>query len=157
MNFTFGFTQHYKTDELAKEQISKLKSFTGNWEGSGWKMEPDGSRYDFTQTEKISFKLDSTSLLIQGKGLRKEEVIHNAMAVVTYNSTTGDYDFHSFLQNGRKGEFPARLINNKFYWYPDQQTRYIIEINEEGHWFEVGEFRQNDEWKQFFEMTLQKK
>lgn len=48
------------------------------------------------------------------------------------------------------------MIANKFHWYPSGNTRYVIELNESGEWFETGEINQNGTWVQFFEMTLKK-
>lgn len=34
--------------------------------------------------------------------------------------------------------------------------RYIIGLNDKGQWYETGEFKKDDEWNHFFEMTLNK-
>ena len=152
-----SYGQFYKTDTICKSEISKLAFIVGQWEGEGWMMRPDGKKYPFNQTENIQFKLDSTAILIEGMGTSNKEIIHNAMAIVSYNKPEKNYVFQSYLQNGRKGEFKAELKNEKFYWYPNENMRYIISINEKGQWYETGEMNREDSWFQFFEMTLDKK
>ncbi|CAN5383873.1 hypothetical protein BH23BAC1_BH23BAC1_05400 [soil metagenome] len=34
--------------------------------------------------------------------------------------------------------------------------RYIINLNDQGQWYEKGEIKRNGNWLQFFEMTLDK-
>jgi len=42
-------------------------------------------------------------------------IIHNAMAIITYNNADKNFSFHSYLANGREGKFKAELIDNKLY------------------------------------------
>lgn len=151
-----AFSQSVEADPVAKEAISKLDFVIGSWKGEGWMMGSDRMKHDFTQTEDIQFKLDSTAILIEGRGMAEGKVVHNAMAIITYAGEENQYAFQSYLQNGRKGEFKAELIEDKFYWYPMENMRYIIEINKEGKWFEIGEIKQGESWYRFFEMTLDK-
>lgn len=148
--------QNFKTDSISKQHLQKLHWLTGNWEGSGWHMDQAGTRRDFSQTEKVQFKLDSTALLIEGQGHAENELIHNAMAVVTFDHETGKYEFQSFLQNGKKGNFNAELKDDRFYWYPNSKVRYIIALDKNGDWKEVGEYKGENGWYQFFEMKLSK-
>jgi hypothetical protein len=145
--------QAIETDSIAKEKISKLSFIVGNWEGAGWMFSQSGKN-EFTQTEKIEFKLDSTAILIEGLGKSNGKIIHNALAIITYNKEDDNYTFRSYLQDGRKGKFKAELIADKFYWYPNENVRYIIWLNEKEQWYEKGEYKRGDQWFQFFEMTL---
>ena len=149
-----SFAQQLATDSVIKKEISKLEFMVGSWEGEGWMMGRDGQKMEFVQTEEIQFKLDTTTLLIEGLGKHNEVVTHNALAIISFNKEVGDYSFLSYLQNGQKGEFKAELIENKLYWYPNENSRYIIWINSNGQWVETGEFNREDKWFQFFEMTL---
>lgn len=149
----YSFGQSFKTDSISQSEVSKLHFITGKWKGKGWMMGPNG-KSEFDQTENIQFKLDSTAILIEGLGKTNGMVIHNAMAIVTYNKTDENYTFQSYLQNGRKGEFKAALIDEKFYWYPNENIRYIISLNDKDQWFEIGEMKRGESWFQFFEMTL---
>ncbi|WP_137092158.1 hypothetical protein [Mangrovivirga cuniculi] len=149
-----SYSQSFETDSISKKEISRLNFMTGKWQGKGWMMGPDRQKAEFEQTENIQFKLDSTTVLIEGLGVNNGTVIHNAMAIVSYDKEEGSYNFQSYLHNGRKGEFKGELIDGKFYWYPNENMRYIIELNEQDQWFEVGEIRRDNGWFQFFEMTL---
>lgn len=146
--------QALEIDSNAQEAIKKLSFMIGEWEGDGWMMGRDGQKHTFNQTEKVQFKLDDTAILIEGMGRSNEEVIHNAMAVLIYNQSEGNFSFNSYLSTGMQGTFNAELIEDSFYWYPNENMRYIIRLNEEDQWFEVGEIKRGDSWFQFFEMTL---
>lgn len=152
--FSESRAQSHETDAASKSEVSKLAFITGKWEGSGWMMGPGGQKSDFNQIEDIQFKIDSTAILIEGLGKSQGKIIHNALAIISYNKKEGNYLFQSYLHNGRKGEFKAELIDGKFYWYPRTNMRYIIELNEKDQWYEVGEMQQETNWFQFFEMTL---
>jgi hypothetical protein len=148
------YSQSLDVDSISKSQISKLAFLVGNWEGNGWLIGRDRKKSEFSQTEKIKFKLDSSLILIEGLGRADGKVIHNALALITFNKEEKNYSFQSYLQNGRKGNFKGELIDNKFYWYPNEMTRYIIWLNEKDQWYEKGEYNREGNWFQFFEMTL---
>ncbi len=149
--------QNFETDHESQTEILKLGFLTGSWEGKGWMMGSDGQKHHFDQTEAVSFKLDSTAILIEGNGEADGRSIHNALAVVSFNKESKDYKFTSWLSSGRGGQFKGSLIGDKFYWYPNENMRYVISINDKGQWYETGEMKQDDKWFQFFEMTLDKK
>lgn len=155
--FSFeSYSQEAETDKEAQEAITKLEFIVGNWAGTGWTMGRHKQKHTFSQTERISFKLDSTAILIEGLGKHNEKIIHNAMAVVTYNKIDKNYNFQSYLSTGTGGNFSAELKDRKFYWYPNENMRYIIYLNDKGQWYEIGEIKRENEWFQFFEMTLDK-
>jgi hypothetical protein len=154
--YCLTFAQESETDLQSQQEIVKLNFIVGNWQGSGWMMGRDGQRHNFSQTESIQLKLDSTAILIEGKGMAEGKSIHNAMAIISYNKTDSAYSFHSYLSSGRSGSYNAELKDHKLYWYPGENIRYVIEVNARGQWFEVGEINRGGEWTQFFEMTLDK-
>lgn len=151
-----GMAQVPQTDTVSKNAVRQLAFITGQWKGEGWMLAPNGTKYTFMQTENVQFKLDSTALLIEGLGKSGERIIHNAMAVISFNKEENNYSFQSFLATGRKGSFRAEMIGNKLYWYPGNQIRYIIYLNEKGQWYESGERKTGNEWVPFFEMVLDK-
>ncbi|NMM50497.1 hypothetical protein [Marinigracilibium pacificum] len=151
-----SFAQSFETDTESKTEVSKLHFMAGKWKGEGWMYTPDRQKMTFKQTENIQFKLDSTTLLIEGLGMNEGKIVHNAMAIVSYDKEQNLYSFRSYLQNGRKGEFKGELIDGKFYWYPNDNMRYIIALNDQGQWYETGEYKRENDWFQFFEMTLNK-
>jgi len=154
---TLSFSQSTETDSISKSKISRLEFMTGSWEGTGWMMGRDGTKSEFNQSEEIRFKLDSTMIIVEGVGTSQGKIVHNALAILTYNKKEDNYSFRSYLQNGQSGEFPAELIDKKLYWYPNDNVRYVIWTNEKGQWYETGEFLRGDSWTQFFEMALDKK
>lgn len=159
VNFIPGLliSQSDYSDIESKMAVSKLSFIAGKWEGHGWMYGQDGQRHEFDQSEKVQFKLDSTILLIQGRGNSDGKIIHDALAIISFNKEDGNYSFQSYLANGRRGSFRAELKDEKLYWYPAENIRYIIYINKEEQWFEIGEMNRNGNWFQFFEMTLDKK
>jgi hypothetical protein len=120
-------------------------------------MGKDGKKYLFQQTENIQFKIDSVAILIEGLGKSNGLITHNALAIISYIKQDSIYNFHSYTSTGRGGSFKAELIDKKFYWYPNKNMRYVIWLNDKSQWYETGEFKRNNEWIQFFEMTLNKK
>ena len=152
-----SYGQSLTTDSTSQKEVGKLAFIVGNWEGEGWRMERDGKKHTFTQSEKIQFKLDGTAVLIEGLGKDKDQVIHNALAIITYNKAEKNYSFKSFLSSGLGGSFKAELLDDKLYWYPNESIRYIISLNDSGQWYETGEMNRQGNWFQFFEMTLDKK
>ena len=148
-----SFCQSFETDSLSKSKIVDLGFMVGNWKGNGWMMGQEG-KSEFEQTENIQFKLDSTAILIEGVGRTNGKIVHNALAILTYNKINENYSFRSYLQNGQNAEFKGELIDNKFYWYPNEKVRYIIWLNDNGQWYEKGEYKREDNWNQFFEMIL---
>ncbi|MEQ9097697.1 MAG: hypothetical protein RIF36_22660 [Imperialibacter sp.] len=151
-----GWAQAPETDVIAKTEVTRLGFITGQWGGKGWMYGQDRVRREFDQVEDIRFKLDSTAILIEGKGFSGSKAIHNALAIVTFNKSENNYSFYSYLSTGRKGEFKGELIGEEFYWYPAENMRYIISINDKGQWYEKGEINMGTSWFQFFEMTLDK-
>ncbi len=152
-----AFAQINETDLTAKKEIKNLGFMVGDWEGSGWMLGKDGQKHNFDQTEKVQFKLDSTIILVEGMGKSGGKVIHDALAIIKFNKDEKSYSFNSQLANGRGGTFKGELNDEKFYWYPNENMRYIISINEKGQWFEIGEMNRNGNWFQFFEMSLDRK
>lgn len=154
--FQFLKAQEIQTDPVLKTEMSKLDFMEGTWKGEGWMYGQDGQRHEFEQSESVQFKLDHTLLLIEGHGLAQGQVVHNALAAVTYDKELEEYAFVSWLANGLSGKYTAKLIGDKFHWYPNAYSRYTLLINEQGQWYETGEMKRGEQWVQFFEMTLDK-
>jgi hypothetical protein len=151
----------------AKKAMEKLSFLAGKWSGSGWQMNQQQQKMTFTQTEDIKFLTDGESLLVQGMGKTKdpetgeEKLIHNAVALITYNPQEEGYDFRSYAVGRGSGNYIGRLVKDRhFEWFldtPNGKIRYTITINEAGQWHEIGEFAMGENsWFQFFEMTLDK-
>jgi hypothetical protein len=146
--------QATQTDQVSQAAIQTLEFLVGDWKGSGWIMGRDGERHPFDQTEKVQFKLDSTVILVEGLGKTGGIVTHNALAVISFDKAEQNFSFRSYLSTGLGGTFTGEVIEDSFYWYPNENMRYIIRINEDGQWFEKGEMNRGGEWFQFMEMIL---
>lgn len=152
----FGNAQAPTVDVELQQEMAKLDFMIGQWEGPGWSMGADMQRHTFDQTENIQYKLDGTAILVEGLGTTNGQVIHNAMAIITYDKEKKHYIFRSYLFDGKSGEYKAELIDGKFHWYLNDGMRYIINQNEKGQWYEIGQINRNGTWYPFFEMTLNK-
>ncbi len=148
-----------------KMAMEKLSFLEGQWSGSGWQIGQDRKKHSFTQTEDISFEANGEVLLVKGLGKTpdetgKDKVIHSAIALISYNTREGHYDFRSYAAGRGGGNFTGKLVKeNHFEWYletPQSKIKYTITLNEKGQWHETGEMAMGENWFQFFEMTLDK-
>lgn len=149
--------QNAAIDTVAKKAITDLAFITGQWEGSGWMIGVDGVRHEFTQSENIRFKLDTTAILIEGKGFAGGRAVHNALAVIRFNATENRFDFYSFLSSGKEGVFKAFIENGELVWYLNEGMKYTVRIDDKGNWYEKGEMNMGESWFQFFETNLHRK
>lgn len=139
-----------------QRKMAALSFLEGKWKGSGWMMDENRVRQKFEQEEIIEMKLSGTILQIEGIGSADGQVVHHALALIQPVEEDGKYEFTSFLQSGMKGTYPAQLEGGKLIWKPTDQVRYVIQINEQGQWHEIGEYNAGNAWYKFFEMTLDK-
>jgi hypothetical protein len=149
------------TPRQAMEQIAFMN---GKWQGSGWQIGQDRQKHAFQQTEDIYLTGAGEVMVIHGLGKSKdpetgeEREVHNAVAMITYNTREGHYDFSSYVVGRGGGNYTGKVTGeNQFEWYldtPNGQIRYIISLNEKGQWHETGEIAMGENWFQFFEMTL---
>jgi hypothetical protein len=140
----------------ARKEITRLGFIVGEWKGNGWIMDRNGDQHEFTQSEEVQFKLDSTVILVEGVGKTEENIIHNALGIISYNPEDRNYTFRSYLSSGLSNTFTGELKGDVFYWYPGENMRYVVRINEEGQWVEKGEMNRGENWIPFLEMTLDK-
>jgi hypothetical protein len=149
--------------EIQREEMKKLDWLVGRWKGSGWIDFGKHGRREFTQTESIESRLGGLVLVIEGTGKEKEggATVHNALAVVSYDQRGQVFRWRAFTADGGQTDTKAKVASDTVMWelqIPQRgRMRYTIKRKENGGWFEVGEFSQdNESWEKFFEMTLQK-
>ena len=148
--------------DLQKTEMQKLDKMIGKWWGAGW-IQQGKNREEFTGTENVQKKLDGLALLVEGRFTAKnepEKVIHETLAVLSYNTKTNIYDFKTYLANGSGGNFIFSLISGGYEWgmnFPGNKIVYTITIKD-GVWNEIGKVSRDDgkTWFQFFEMNLKK-
>ncbi len=146
------------------EAMAKLEFLVGEWRGSSW-MQMGPQRSDATGVETVQKKAGGLALLIEGRFTSRfpdgsERVVHDALAVLSYDSESGTYRMVSHLANGRTGEFTARLIGDQtLQWVipetPVGEIRYTLTI-EGDTWNEAGRFTREGEPVQFFGMSLER-
>jgi hypothetical protein len=108
-------------------------------------------------------------MLVEGVGksinstTKEEQVVHHALAVLSYDQMTSQYKFRTYLKDGRSTDaWLTPLGENKFAWGFDipagGKTKYTITLDPKAKtWNEVGEFsRDGNTWSAFFEMNLKK-
>ena len=139
--------------------MQAISFLTGEWEGSGWMQRGPGEPHRVDSREMVESRLDGRVLLVEGLHYAEgtQEVVHHAMAVLSYDPETKGYRFRSHLNNGRAGDYSAKLDGGNFVWMmevPGRSIRYTIKI-EGNQWNEVGESSTDGEtWIQFFQMDL---
>ena len=144
-------------------QIKKLDFMVGEWQGEGWMDMPGGARETFTSWEKVQSKLEGVALLVEGlhKSKATGKVVHQTLAILSFDEAAKNYRFRTSLANGRSGDYTGKVVaDNVFEWgmdTPRGRIRYTIKLNDKGEWSEVGEFSADStNWRKFFEMTLRK-
>jgi hypothetical protein len=149
-------------------EMKKLEFLTGDWKGEGWIEMGPGSRSTFKQTEAVQSKLNGTVMIVEGLGTGKlassgqEGIVHNALAVISYDSAAKKFLFRAFRADGNYIDANATIGDKSLVWgfrNPQQggEIRYTIKLSDAGQWVEIGEFSMDGkQWRQFFEMTLQR-
>ncbi|HEX8847146.1 MAG TPA: hypothetical protein VF791_21055 [Pyrinomonadaceae bacterium] len=146
-------------------EMKKLDYMVGQWKGSGW-IQGQGGRQTFAGTETVQSKLNGLALLVEGKftgklpGKDVEGVVHETLAVLSYDEKTKSYRFRTYLATGMTGDQEAKLVEGGWQWgfqFPGGNVRYTIKVKAKDEWFEIGEYSQDGKsWQKFFEMTLQR-
>lgn len=160
--FLFVFAavgQQPSTAELKKTEMKKLDKMAGQWKGSGW-IQQGPQRENFNGSETVQRKLDGLALLVEGKFSNAEgKVMHETLAVLSYDDALKNYRFATYLANGITGVQDFKIVGDHFEWgfqIPAGTVRYTIKI-ENDMWFEIGEFsRDGKTWFKNFEMKLDK-
>ena len=158
-SFAFGQTDKASVD-AQRAEMKKLDPMIGRWQGAGW-IQQGPERETFTGTENVQRKLDGLAVLVEGRFVdKKDVVIHETLAVLSYNQTSKDYDFNTFLASGRKGQYTMKATDAGWQWgfsFPAGVIRYDIKITPDT-WHEAGQMSMDEgkTWKPFFEMTLKK-
>lgn len=152
--------------QTPKQALEKIAFMAGKWKGSGWQIGQDRQKHTFQQTEDIYLTGAGEVMVIHGLGKStdpgsgEERVVHDAVAMLTYNAREEQYDFRSYVVGRGGGNYTGKITGeNQFEWYldtPNGKIRYTISLNDKGQWHEIGEIAMGENWFQFFEMTLDK-
>lgn len=123
--------------------MAKLNFLRGTWVGKANGINPDGSSFSITQTERVGPLLGGDVVLVEGRGLTDDQTTaFNALGAISWNQATEKYEMHAFA-NGRSGVFEFKLTNDGYVWEqpagPSAVTRFTATF-EGGVWHQVGEF-----------------
>jgi hypothetical protein len=94
-------------------------------------------------------------------GRQEEAVVHNALAIISYDANAKLYRVRSYLASGRSTDAEAEFVAGAFRWrFQTPQgvsIKYTVKLTDKGDWFERGEMSQDGKsWRQFHEMTLRR-
>ena len=160
VSMAFGQGDNKAATDAQRAEMKKLDAMIGKWQGSGW-IQQGKERETFTGTENVQKKLDGLAILVEGRFVdKKDVVIHETLGVLSYNQTSKDYDFNTFLASGRKGQYTMKAAETGWQWgfsFPGGVIRYNIKLTSDT-WHEAGEMSMDEgkTWRPFFEMTLKK-
>jgi len=151
--------QNEPSTGLLRAEMSKLDKMVGQWKGSGW-IQQGAKRETFSGTETVQKKIDGLALLVEGKfSDANGKIIHETLAVLSFDTKAKNYDFRTYLANGISGEHEFKLLSDGYEWgfqFPAGSVRYLIKTNNDV-WFETGEFSKDGKtWIKIFEMKLDK-
>jgi len=147
-----------------KQELKKLNSFVGNWKGEATYMRGPGSEVSINQEEKIEYKLDGTTLMIEGTGRDAAgDIAFNAMGIVNYNVNSKQFKFKTYLKDGRSTDAYFNITGeNTYEWGFDipggGKSKYTIIIDPvHKTWNEKGEYSSDgNNWFAFMELKLKK-
>lgn len=147
--------------DAGMEAMNAIAFLEGRWEGSGWMQRGPEERHTFTSTESVERRLDGRLLIVEGLHHGpNDEVVHHAMAVISYDDGEGTYRFRSYMAGGEANDCEGALSDGAFVWGMRTErgrVRFTITVEDDA-WHEVGHFSPDDggSWLPFFEMTLER-
>ena len=142
------------------ERMAPLSGLVGEWRGSGWTLGRDGARTAFTSHESVTPRLSGNALLVEGQHRGPDgELVHDAMAMLTWDQRSGGYRMRTQLANGMGGDFPLEVNPGGFTWRmetPGGRIEYVATFTADS-WTERGRRIGPDGRSiDFFEMILQR-
>lgn len=148
----------------AQAAVGQLAAMVGEWKGSGWVMQPGGTRHTTHVHEQVQWKLDQTVLQVEGRGVGDDgHVAHDALGLIYFDNRDAVLKMTSHLAFGMHALAVIEVIepNKQLRWELETmggRLRYTITFKDDGNtWHETGEFtRDGTNWYPTLEMTLTK-
>ena len=144
-----------------REAMLKMNRLEGRWHGKGWYRMGQGEQKWYDQREEVVFKLNGLVLLVEGTGTNPgtDQVVFNALAMMTYDPASEQYGFLSATMDGNSANATGHWDGENFIWGFDipqgGSIRYTINLETPGQWNEFGEYSPDqDTWYKFMEMNL---
>jgi len=142
-----------------KAAIERLRFMEGTWRGEGWMQRGPGERISATVTETVERRLEGVALLVTGRGMSGDRIVHDALGVIYWDAAASRYVLRSWVASGFWGDFPVELIDGGVSWsreVPGGRVRYVARISGT-EWHETGEFsRDGTTWMPVLEMRLRR-
>lgn len=146
--------------DVGLEAMQQLSGMVGEWKGEGWIRRGPGEPEKMTSTERVHYELDGRILVVRGLHFDEAEesrIVHNAYAVISWDAEAENYQFRTYLADGRQGNYTMTVENGVIKWFMDTprgKITYSITIKD-GVWKETGEMTgPDDRTFQFLEMEL---
>lgn len=155
-------TQPPQAAAVPEDRMAPFRWLVGEWRGSGWMLRPDGTRHSFGSRETVSLKLSGKALLVEGlhhETGHPDRIVHDAIALLTWDNRARGYRFRTALANGMNGDFAVEPTADGFIWRIDAPGGTIVYTitNQGGEWVERGRRTGSDGREtDFFEMRLRR-
>ena len=143
--------------------MQKTAVLEGVWKGSGW-IQLGPQRSTFNIVEQGAFKANRSVFIMEGIGRDANDstqIVHQAFAVISFDEQASRYRMRAFRGDGNSVDADFNVQDDgSIVWgftHPMAgQVRYTIRLAG-GQWVETGEMsRDGQNWRPFFEMTLER-
>ena len=148
----------------SRAAMQKLDFMVGRWKGEAW-MIRGTERVNTTMSEVVERKLGGVAFLVEGlgaipgQGTEAPRVVHNALAIISFDPQTQGYVMRSYIANGQWSDFVLSTVEGGVSWtreVPGGRIRNTAKFGD-GTWHEIGEFsRDGTTWTQMMELNLKK-
>jgi hypothetical protein len=142
-----------------KAALERLEWLAGDWKGKATIQMGPQQESHADQEEKVWKGAGGTVYVIQGLGKEEGRVIHDALAVLSWDPTEKAYRLRAYTADGRSVDADVEVNESSVIWSfktPRGRVRYVIQQTPEGQWHEEGFFISPDGERKFFEMTLER-
>lgn len=161
-SFAGASAQPRDTVALLAAETEAMKAFSmldGAWRGPATVIQPNGTRLDFIQTERIGPFLGGSIRVIEGRGYDDNGAVRfNAFAIVSFDPASKSYSLHSHAL-GHVGDFVFVPTGDGYRWeipLGPATIRYVATVKD-GELHEVGErIVAGGEPLRIFEMRLKR-
>lgn len=163
-----GLTQTPPVSQV--EEIKKLDFLIGEWKGTGWEINWDGSHGNgFSQKAKVEAKAGGSALRVKdARNYKTPGVAHSSTldATIYYDDGAKIYRWGGGSSSGRKNDLEAKLIDVRTFQYgipftvrlalPNGARRTTIKVTESGEWHQTLDVWKIDRWYRVEESVLKK-
>lgn len=148
------------------EELRRFDRWLGSWAGKGWTSLVPGQRVEFQLREHVEKKAGDSVLLIEGRGVRKDDkgeevVTHDGLALVYFDTKSGEYRWNGHDRGWGAVDAQVLPLEGGLEWTfgvdaHGTRVRFAIHFDEK-HWREEGDLTTDGEtWTRFMEMTLER-